>query len=74
MIKKIFEWVIGVILFLIVFPFIVLYYLFLLFWKMFGMSILGFLVVGLFGGTTDECLEYGASLGFFIGLILSIKK
>lgn len=68
-----FQYFIGVLGTIIITPFVIGYYLILLFWKIFGMTILGFLVIGLFGGTFDESLQYGGSLGFFIGVLLKFR-
>lgn len=68
-----FQYFIGVLGAIIITPFVLGYYLVQLFWKIFGMSILGFLVIGLFGGTIEESMQYGASLGFFIGVLLKLR-
>lgn len=68
-----FQYFIGVIGAIIVTPFVISYYLILLFWKIFGLSILGFLTIGFFGGTMEESMQYGASLGFFIGVLLKFR-
>lgn len=68
-----FQYFIGVLGAIIITPFVVAYYLVIAFWKMFGMSILGFLVLGLFGWSFDESMKYGASMGFFIGVLLKFR-
>ena len=68
-----FQSFIGVIGAIIITPMVIAYYLVQLFWKIFGLSILGFLTIGLFGGTVEEAMQYGASLGFFIGVLLKLR-
>lgn len=58
---------------IIITPFVLAYYSVQLFWKIFGMSILGFLVLGLFGWSFEESMKYGASMGFFIGVLLKLR-
>lgn len=69
-----FQYFIGVIGAIIITPMVIAYYLVQLFWKIFGLSILGFLTIGLFGGTIEESMQYGASLGFFIGVLLKLRE
>lgn len=69
-----FQYFIGVLGAIIITPFVIAYYLVIAFWKMFGMSILGFLVLGLFGWSFDEAMKYGASMGFFIGLFWKLRE
>lgn len=44
------------------------------FWKIFGVTIISFVIIALFGGTLEECIKYSSSLGFFVGVILMIKE
>lgn len=74
MLKTILGYTLGIIGSIIITPFVLSYYVVLLFWKIFGTSILGFFVVALFGGTEEECFRYGASLGFFIGIYLKYRE
>ena len=72
-ISIIFQYFIGILGAIIITPFVLAYYSVQLFWKIFGMSILGFLTIGFFGGTIEESMTYGASLGFFIGVLLKFR-
>lgn len=72
-ISIIFQYFIGILGAIIITPFVLAYYSVQLFWKIFGLSILGFLTIGLFGGTIEESMTYGASLGFFIGVLLKFR-
>lgn len=64
----------GVLGTIIVTPLVIIYYLILLFWKVYGTAILGFVLVGFFGGTIEECFQYGASVGFLIGIYLKYRE
>lgn len=72
-ISIILQYVLGVLGAMIITPLVLAYYLVQLFWKVFGLSILGFLTIGMFGGTIEESIQYGASLGFFIGVLLKFR-
>jgi len=44
------------------------------FWKIFGATIIAFIIIASFGGTLEECMKYSSSLGFFVGVVLMVKE
>lgn len=66
--------IIAYLLFILVLPLMLGYTLIVSFWKIFGVTIISFIIIALFGGTLGECLKYSFSLGFFVGLYLMYKQ
>jgi hypothetical protein len=71
---KILTNLIAVLLLIIVFPFMMCYTLIGSFWKIFGATLVSFIIIALLGGTIEECLKYSGSLGFFVGVYLTYKE
>ena len=69
-----FQYFIGVLGAIIISPFVFAFYILLLFWKVYGSSIIGFFIIALFGGTMEECFKYGAGMGFFVGVYLKYRE
>lgn len=69
-----FGYIIGGIGAVIITPFVITYYLIVLFWKVYGSSIIGFFIIAIFGGTMEECFKYGAGMGFFVGVYLKYRE
>jgi len=76
--KKVLFWIFTrfmvLLLFVLIFPFMLGYTLATSFWKVFGATIISFLVIASFGGTLEECMTYSGSLGFFVGVLLTFKE
>lgn len=66
--------IIAYLLFILVLPFMLGYTLIVSFWKIFGATIISFIIIALFGGTLEECLKYSSSLGFFVGVFFMYKQ
>jgi hypothetical protein len=54
-------------------PYLIIYIILKTFWKMFGTLVVSFIIIGLLGGTVEECLTYSSGLAFFVGVLLSYK-
>jgi hypothetical protein len=65
---------IGIIGAIIITPFVLVYYLVLLFWKIFGATILAYIILTFMGLSEEDCLKYSAGLGFFIGIYWKYKE
>jgi hypothetical protein len=73
--SKIIGYTITSVVFLIALPFALAFVILQSFWKVFGATVIAFILIGLFGGTIEECLTYSMSLGFFVGVgLLFFKK
>jgi hypothetical protein len=59
----------AILIFIITLPFMILWTLISSFWVVFGLFIISFFIIALFGGTIDECLKYSGSLSFFVGVV-----
>jgi hypothetical protein len=44
------------------------------FWKIFGSTIISFIVIGFLGGTIEECIKYSSALGFFVAVYLTYRE
>lgn len=73
-IKNGFLYLIGIIGAIIVLPFVICFYLLKIFWHVFGATVIAFLIIAMFGGTIEECIEYGAGLGFFVGVVMKYRE
>lgn len=72
--RKVFEYLLGIIGAIIITPFAVLYYGVLLFWKIFSSTVIGYIILGLLGCTYEESLQYGAGMGFLVGVYLKYRE
>ena len=57
---------------ILVIPVMLVMFILQSFWKVFGATVISFILIGLFGGTLEECITYAASLGFFVAIILKV--
>lgn len=73
-ITKILGYVLGVIVAILILPFGLFYLLVSVFWKVFGTTVIAFIILMLLGSTMEECLKYSSSLGFFVGVYLKYKE
>lgn len=71
---KILIHLISYIILILVFPIMLGYTLMTSFWKIFGSTLIAFVIIGIFGGTLEECITYSTSLGFFVGVFLTFKQ
>lgn len=55
-------------------PFIVLYNIIGIFWKLLGITLISFVLLWVYGLTFKESVGLSVSLSFIIGLIYSIKN
>jgi hypothetical protein len=65
---KILSYILSGLFLLLFLPFGIVYVLLKSFWKVFGATVIAFIIIGLFGGTLEECIRYSTSLGFFVGV------
>jgi hypothetical protein len=76
--RKIIFWILTrlvvILFFIVIFPFMLGYTLITSFWKVFGATVISFLIIASFGGTLEECMTYSGSLGFFVGVYLTYKE
>jgi hypothetical protein len=70
--SKFFGLLIVIILTLLLLPFGVVYVFITSFWKVFGATIIAFFVVGLFGGTMEECFKYSSVVAIFVAVGLKL--
>ncbi len=66
--------IVAYMVFIMVLPLMLGYTFIVSFWKIFGATIISFIIIALFGGTLEECLKYSSSLGFFVGVFLMYKQ
>lgn len=71
---KIFTFLLVGLLLIIMFPFMLGYTLLSSFWKVFGATIIAFIIIAMLGGTMEECLKYSSSFGFFVGILLTFGE
>lgn len=76
--KRVIIWVFSrlmtVLILMISLPLMFAYTLISAFWKIFGATVIAFIIIGLFGGTLEECMKYSSSLGFFVGVYLTYRE
>jgi len=73
-ITKILGYVLGIIFGILMLPFFLVYLLLSVFWKVFGTTVISFIILMLMGSTMEECLKYSSSLGFFVGVYLKYRE
>ena len=73
-ITMILGYIFGFIVAVIILPLGLIYFFASVFWKIFGMSIISFIILMLLGLSQEECFKYSAGLGFFIGVCLKYKE
>jgi len=71
---KILGYVIGIIGVIVVLPFGLVYFLISVFWKIFGTSVISFIILMLMGLNMEDCFKYSAGLGLFIGICLKYNE
>lgn len=73
-ISLILSYVVGIIGAIIVTPFALAYLIVGLFWKIFGATIIAFLILVAFNLSYEDCLKYSSGLGFFVGGYLKYRE
>lgn len=74
MVRKIFTYLFSGFIFICALPFIVLYNVLGVFWKLFGLTIISFLILWMYGLGIKESIGLSGSLAFFVGLVFSIRN
>lgn len=72
LLHKFFSYLFSLILIVVLLPFGLVYVLITSFWKVFGATVISFFVIGLFGGTIEECFKYSAVVAIFVTVIIKL--
>jgi hypothetical protein len=70
--NKLLSVLIAIIASLLLLPFGVVYVVITTFWKVFGATVIAFFVVGLFGGTMEECFKYSSVVAILVAVVIKL--
>jgi hypothetical protein len=70
---RIFSYIFVLLIIILSLPFMILRTLVIMFWAIFGTTVISFFILALFGFALNECILYSGSLGFFVGVYLKYR-
>ena len=73
-ITKILGYILSFIIAIMLLPFGLVYLFISVFWKIFGTTIIVFIILMLMNCTFDECVKYSSSLGYFVGIYFKCRE
>ena len=73
-IKKLFEYILSGLGFIIALPFALIYFIAGMFWIFFGTTIIAFFILMFLGLTDNECITYAPALGLLISIIKKVNE
>lgn len=73
-ITKILGYILSILFVILLLPIGLVYLFASVFWKVFGTTVIAFIILMLLGSTMEECLKYSSSLGFFVGVYLKYRE
>ena len=73
-ITKILGYILSFIIAIMLLPFSLVYLFISVFWKIFGTTIIAFIILMLMNCTFDECVKYSSFIGFFVGVYFKYRE
>jgi len=72
--KNFIQYFVGVVGAIFMFPLILLYFMISLFWKIFGATVIAFLILIAFNATMEQCFKYAPPIGLFVGVFMKLRE